>query len=1045
MLYFKRTMTFKAALCLLGCAVLAPTSVFAAIITVGATGTYPDLNTAFNNATGGDIILLEAVGTYTLTSELVITKAKSPLRIQGPFNNNERPDQIIIEGPAGTPAITVETDAQVTLRHLSITGGTVGVQVMMGASCIMDRVYINGTGNEGMTVSDANLVHITSSIFTGCGGAGLLINSGPVNITQSTFIDNTGLAIDLQGGTCMASGSFFYNNNGGPGTVQVDGAVAGVELDWFGIPGGGTVGATVVAPPLEDLGAVTYATEFADPENLVFLTGSPWRGQVRQAFQTGVASGTFTSAAPLGRDFVFRIRNTTDAQLGAHEHGAVAGGLSWVDCDIYQFGQPLQPIVGSAEEYAAAGEIQIDITVGGLGADLTNATLYVVPQGGALGAVRRYVPIPITVGPPGFEYFGTATFLIEGDHYVTFETETILLDGLAELALQIPGDINNDFPAGGDEFSTTSAAQIEPAAEAGRTFIIDTYAPTIAVTGSGRAFEYVASTNLDPPTGGLGAEPLLVPWSAASDPYPSSTGLLAGAQAGLDPHVFFNNQMALFDFTIQVTFTDAALPRDNGAGVNITPARAGFGAAGAVGGPYIGPDINNVALVHPDIAGVDPRGLGWWEGVKPVAVDGATSLAINYTGGGDTLTVQWVFTGVPTDFTLGTGFWETVAQFGAQDLAGNVMGANPSNDPLIQEILPFHIWQLAGVQGALRDGLGGQATNSPVISWGVQRFNGVVPSNTDNAYPIAQYAVYGRAVGQDPYSVGWALAGGREWSDWIASPRIDKFTIFDSVAGTRLGDITANPGQYMIVVRTADEAGNIVDRSTYPGLGTLNLGNLPFGFVADTWNNGGLSISLDTRVQPVFWHNFTNGLNLRGVDAGEKTFGAATRIPLTAPEDCVQRVEAGFSITMDLPDSADTSNAGVAFQLLEDGVVVATGTIDGAANNSKVFLVIPQDLFGGTPGVNVDAAPNPLDFLNLSPDVCGPVRERLGDDGNDGPESPHRKRDVKYVLRAATGYPDPVSGLPVFDQSPTSVEFVVTPGSGGSKASEQSIKTFKRD
>lgn len=1034
----------------------------AATLTVGPApdNTYLTLELALAAADSGDVIILDEAGSpYVLTAEVVINTNLSPLRIQGQFNNDETPDEIVIEGAAGAPVFTVETGAQATFRHLTITGGTTGIQALNNSQVTLERVYVSETGAEGMTVTNAEQVDITSSIFNACGGAGLEVNNGTVDVTQSTFIDNTGLAIDLQSGTCEVSFSLFYNNNGSRTADQLDAAVAGLDIDYCYVDGGTPAIVNVAAAPTID---PTVTTAFAgDPETDVFDSASTWRGQLLLPIRSGNSSTPRVSDAPFGRDFIFRARDAADAHIGAHEFGAVAGAQVWVDCVISQNGVPLEALTAGGEEYAAAGFITIEVFLSS--GNLQNAVLYLAPENGNETLASGRVVIPLNNPVPGSENYSTTDYFIDPDHFVPAQDGTsLLLDGVAELFLQVPalGPAGVDFPGVNADNYGGVYGPTEPAAEAGRIFVIDTVPPQIVGFGALRAHEYVVPLSHNDTYSP--ADVNLMEWSANGDaPLASSTGKLDPNAGGPEPHVFFNNQTTDLNFTIRMVFIDANGVNDGTVIIPVTQS-AGFAPAPAPESAT-GAAIYDL-LRHPDASNENPRGQAWWEQVQPLPVDAGTGLTITYTGGGGAnLTVEWAFTGVPTDLPL-NGFWEAIAQFGAQDLAGNVAGANPGNSPLIQGISPFHIWQMAFVSGAISSGPGGRETQTPVINWGVQRF-GVTPVNTDNAYPVAQYTVYGRAAGDDPNTLGWTPldgngnpAGAPVWSDWISVRRIDQYTLFTQTPPRQLGNIIQTQAQYMIVVRTADEAGNEVDYTpgtTYPNPGTEFLGifnGTPY--VAETWTNGGASIGLDTRISPTFWHNATGGGVLRDVDPGERRLGAASRVPLpAAATDCVNslRVEGNFIIEMALTDNINSANAGVYFELFEDGALAASGFREGGAGNSSVRLVIPEDLLAPPAGLTLY---NVSGFLNFAVDADGaPLdcdgsgtqdRDRLGDEGFDGPESPFRKRDVRYRLVAATalnagGVHDPNA----IDPTPATVEFTVTVDRG--LQDDQPIKSFVQE
>jgi hypothetical protein len=1020
--------------------------------------TYPTIEAALAAAGAGDVLILDDAGSpYVLTNEVVIDASLKPLRIQGQTNNGERPDEIVIEGAAGQPVFTVESDAEVIFRHLTITGGTVGIQAMADSTVTLERIYVSETGNEGMSVTDAEQVDIVSSIFNACGAEGLIVNSGTVDIAQCTFIDNTDLAIDLQGGDCQVGASLFYNNNGARTADQLDAAVAGLEIDFCLVDGATPAIVNVVNPPVIQP-AVT--TAFADPENLVFDSASTWRGKVLLEITCGSAAASIATDATFGRDFLFLSRDLTDTQIGAHEFGAVATTAVWVDCLIRQNGVPLRAVTGGSDEYAAAGTIVIEVQLSS--GSLDGAVLFLEPENGDVTIPEGRVVIPLGTPAIGAENYAITSYFIEPDHFVDAHGTNLLLDGAAILYLQVPqlgGTAGLDFPGvGTDDYGGVGGGIIESAAEAGRRFIIDTVPPQIVGFSVNRADDYLTLTS-DGDTPVTETAGITVPFWSASDgaesPIASSTGALDGRVGGPDPHLFFNEKSGDLAFTIRMEFADSAMITDGTTTYTVSE-NAGFAAA-AGADTATGAAIYTL-LTHPAARSLSPLGRAWWEMVDSLPVDLTTSLDITYAGGaGSNLVVNWIFQNVPTDLPLGNGFWESIVQVGAMDLAGNTSGANPTSNPLIQTLSPFHFWQLIAVQTALTSGPNGRETTSPVINWGVQRFAGVSPTNTDNAFPIAQYAVYGRPAGEDPNSLGWTAidATGTPvsnsppiWSDWISTPRIDAFTIFSSGAGTLLGNLVSGPGQYMIVVRGADEAGNVSDVSTVPNGDSVFLAGFNgTALVADTWTNGGAGIGIDTRIAPTFWHNITSGGNLRYPDGGERTFGAATRIPLP-PEGTCQRVEGGFTLTMELTDNIDPANAGVYFELFEDGALAATGYIYNAGT-TNLRLSIPQDLLdpaGVSPGVMVPGIfENFLNFATVDCDGGGLDQDRLGDEGDTSAEPPYRQRDVRYRLVAATALDDG-TGAPDFDAidiTPATVEFTVTVDRG--LKDDQPIKSFVKE
>jgi hypothetical protein len=240
----------------------------------------------------------------------------------------------------------------------------------------------------------------------------------------------------------------------------------------------------------------------------------------------------------------------------------------------------------------------------------------------------------------------------------------------------------------------------------------------------------------------------------------------------------------------------------------------------------------------------------------------------------------------------------------------------------------------------------------------------------------------------------------------------------------------------MMLLQGYDEAGNLqtyADGSAIPAtFGDLSA--IP-ALAYNIWGDPGMSAAaaLDTKVQATFWHNAGGG---RVLDAGERSFGAASRVPLPAAEvGCTVRVEAGFKITMQAADSVGSGDL-IAFELYEDGRFAVGGEIDPTLLPAGPYsLVIPQDLL--VPPAGLTLTGGSLNFLN--PSICpDPIDRRLGDDGAPGSESPYRHRDVKYQLLVATKL---VTGE--IDPTPATVEFTVTVDRA--LKDDQPVKTFTKE
>jgi hypothetical protein len=291
-----------------------------------------------------------------------------------------------------------------------------------------------------------------------------------------------------------------------------------------------------------------------------------------------------------------------------------------------------------------------------------------------------------------------------------------------------------------------------------------------------------------------------------------------------------------------------------------------------------------------------------------------------------------------------------------------------------------------------------------------------------------------------------------EWLDPVSDGVITLNTFFSG--GTTLRDLMAasppagiQPGdEFLLAVVGYDEAGN--SQPQFSG----NLASAAVltgqGINYNRWvvPDADMSLGLDTRVQPLLWHNATDAGNILLVDGDERVFGAASRIPLP-PEGCT-RVEGQFTVEVGLPsDLSGAVGAVVGYEILEDGVLVMQGRRDGVG--AVETFVFPEDILAG-----VDAmTPNPTAFLNTPFDGNTPRdcdgdgtddKDRLGDEGRVDVEPPYRRRDVEYQIRFSAGL-DLGGGDYVFDSTPATVEFTVIAGSGASKATDQAIKQFKRE
>jgi len=1010
----------------------APTQ--AALLEVCATCTYTDVESAVAAATGEDTIILDGPAVYTLSAGLVIDSARDGLTIRG--SSQVDPDTIEVSFATG-PVITVDSDVEFNAEGFTISDGTTGVLVMTDATVNISRCLIQNISGVGVDCVDVSRVTLKSTIIDGCTAEATKLDIGGfLDIIQCTFVFNGSFGVNAVAGMARVEASVIHDSD--DGTSSLSGTNSTLEID------GNWMTAASGAPLPPPAGVVDANPTLLPLDPLVDFEPAGFPGEFIAGRQqsTGLPA-TLITPSP-SRDFTNLPRNRTDLTIGADEVVAFGGGLpGWSECYIYQMNE--------LRAYVGEGVISVDVITDGV--DLTGAVMYVERAG-----------TPVTS-----EFLGPYTINVSAiDNYYGFIDIPIDLD---EFIANFPGgggvianyqtdyllyiDLNGGPTPNTPTMHGTPTGAISETNPFGgsRTFQLDTLPPTIVTD-----FDLLADQYLAPAADG---EPIDGPAPSGAAVFPATAwgaGALlgdVGASAGHlngtagDPNIFFSALSGGLSYTVRVTFQDVG----SGFDTDLMPiTRSTTGPA-------------NDDVLYREFA--NHAGLAWWGNNAAENVEfsaAGVGLDVSYTNPSvNEMVVDWAFSGL-TFNTAAAAQWHTIANIRVTDRAGNEATLDPSGNAYIA-LKPLHMWWFpayeAGVTpgpfARIKSGPSGRETTEPRFTWGMERLGGGQdPADPAPCPPAGRWRVY-RAQTPGVAATPWidvtsGVYSADGWSNWLNPLRdatISLDTYFNDTVTLR--DIISNVGgsgdEFLLAVYGYDEAGNT--QQVVPGPGNLaSVAVLDANGVAyNRWTNPGLSASLglDTRVEPFFWHNNTNGGANNAVDGDEQIFGAVSRIPL--PEEFCQRVEGRFTVNLGLPSGAAAQLPHVWFELLEDGRQVAQGNIGPLAPGATEYvLTAPFDLI-------------PAAFLNLGQADCGsggPDRDRLGDDGDPTAEPGFRRRDVKYVLRVSAGvhvvddFGNPVFdgfGDPVyaFDQTPSTVEFTVTAADGGNKAPEQAIKIFKRE
>lgn len=987
----------------------------AATLDVCATCTHTTLDAAFTAATSGDTIVLDGPPlltdpptVYTLTTDLVINAAKNGIEIRG--KQASRPDKIEVVGTGSGPVITVEADQSFKIRGVTIKGGTTGILAMADSGAEIRRCLFDGISGISIDCVNPKSVYVAGTIITGSGSDAIRIDQGgKVNVLQCTLLNNTGLGVNALDGEAHIVATLIYDSGAG-----IDGTAATLEVlgNWVTDAGGN---ALPMPAGVTDANAVT---DFLDPAVVFEALIEPFPGKVASATeerQSGVDSGDL-EADPFnmpftGLDFDLESRITTNLVVGADEADGTSSSSSWTECFVIQG--------GFTRAYVGEGVITIEISTRGL--DLTNAELYIKHEdvGNIRTAANIIGPLPIITESMIDTSYGYADYTIDETALATLypapgfniqKNYIIYLntDDTQPIATtdELHGQTEGDFSAFGQ-------------AVYGRIFGLDTIPPVVTTNLALLADQYATAISLADDVIDVGG-----PWGAAAGVLLGNAGANAGYLNGNtgEPSVFYDGNQPIVppnppygkaNVGIALTFTDVG----SGFAVNGLPAMRN---ETTVGGKQNA--LYRDYTMRP--------GFAWWDSngeSTPELISSAADLTVNYTNtGGNVLEASWNFANLAHD---GISQWHAIANIRVMDLAGNEATLDPSFQNFIP-LRPFHFWWFPDARGELRSGPSNVPSTNPVFTWGLFRGQGGEdPQDPFPCVPSVRWRLWGADAPGSP-ATSWTDLTAGTWSIWMDSNNrvIGLDTIFTGT--TRLRDLMTGPvgSEYLIAVQGYDEAGNL---QAVPLLGNLATSNdlAALGVNFRRWTDPGVSMSasLDTKVQANFWYNNPTLAAIRAVDAGEKSFGAASRVALPI---CPARVEAGFNITMEIPDSVAVSNARVYYELFEDGTIAASGLIAPSSAPAGYTFVVPQDLIVA-PSASAIITGGGLDFLNVS--TCYPgAPDRLGDDGLAGAEPPFRQRDVKYQVLLSTGIlqsptldpDDPLSYF--FDTTPATVEFTVT-------------------
>ncbi len=873
------------------------------------------------------------------------------------------------------------------------------------------------------------------------------LNAGELYIRITSAAFPTGdIRGQIEDSTCPSAGDGGGGCGGGGG-----GGTSDPDCDYdVGNPGE----VTPVNPVAPDTAEIDANGD--DPED--FFVSGVWRGDlalIKRANDT--VGGTSVDLDPhpdVVNDFENELRVAgTNLEVGADEFNGVAAAGLWTVCRITSTGR----------------DITVYVEVEGL--SLVDAEIFVEPQGKGVDIITGvpdvdYLVVPVTPVSNVSPRFGRADFTVPGE----IGTSGLSWDGEALVYLRIVGTGAGIY--GGPNGDFTTDPPVWPTL-ADRTFIVDSLPPVLVEQGTGRAHEYITSSDgliapasPDYPTG----------WDPAIRVVPSSGGTFHNEFR--DPQAFFNVQTGTMDFTVSVLIEDPRPPSGavaSGFLDSVALATTGLASRTAPA------EMTVSDLLYED--NLDVPGTVWlgYDGentreFNAIANAGSASVTFNLAQGltSESILATWIFTGVP--YVPG---WHVVLRIKAMDLAGNRMEA----------VRPLHLWWMQEAVGELTSEPSGEVSD-PAFGWRLANRSDE-PDDPAPASPIARFALF-RLEADNSLTPAFTPNG---WSVWTYDRTITRATYVGDVGGLAdqtLGQVIdrfANPGDTLrLFLVAADEAGNVQD----PGVVSPDWAE---------WVHAGDVRTVDTDVRARFWHNVTHERSgsdpatcvevdpvfIARIDLGrERDFGGSTEIPLPPenPGQFSKRVEAGITISVNAPGIGGNFLSGAVWNLSEDGRLVARGAMMDLDNSGEMYLQVPEDLLSyygqghvanpelvaltGPNGTVLNGAdidlnpvqplPNALDFLNARSVTVecgcngGYTPDRLGDDGHfeqevnceGDAEAPHRRRRVTYELTVWGMALNADYTTAARDESPSTIRFVVyPPGQGG--GNEQGVKEFTRE
>ncbi len=950
------------------------------------------------------------------------------LRFEGRFAHALVPSVILLDQICLSFVLlpVIELDAAtLNLMNVAITNGSTGVIASSGANLNVERCYFQGLSDYAISLATASNAVISQTVVNG-GGDGIHMTDGSATIFQCTLLQCGGYGVRVEGGVANIIANLIYNCSAG----ALENTASGVNLPSY---------LNLLIPPVFPGFVIAGSPQSQIP---VWYSGpNDWPGKLAltSPLETSVTLSSLEADAtyPLSQSTVAAINAyardfESQSRDGLLEIGADEVQVDddpepvWLECTV-------TPTVSNGTHYVAVPQnntVNVSITVENI--SLEDAVLYLVPEEGDLfdSMQRKEYPFSTTSNSASFEIpINPARPWL--DPSSAPEGEELFLEGLAKLYLVSEGTIYGD-----GQSEDSIVFDIEDTM-----FIIDLNPPQISdVALTSRANQLVVYSN-DSLLTSLDSSNVDSAWAALGAPMPDSLGTLDPV-ATYDPNMFFNNLEFLDDDVglavgVEITFGDP-VPVDSNrvshnvetAGFRIDPQTLTSSDGDILFEGWPLQSGGNVRWIEEEGSG----GLG--EGYTATVTATPTSTTVDGKTRPGVL-ARWDLTKIfPQIGSSKT--WHFMTRFAAADIAGNQTETD----------VPLHLWWMQNAQATITSGPADDEMN-PSFTWQLDRgVGGEAPSNTNNAWPLVSFRLFRSVNPANPDASEWVEVG-FAWSSWTRGP-ITKYSMLPEGA---LGDIledNANLGQEMLlIVRGADEAGNVQGDGSYPPNPTL-ADFAAYGYSGWTWKNpGSEAIDLDTSIQAEFWHNRTGptvtATELRRASGDENYFGPSTSIPLPPLNETDMRVEAKISVNYSTPDDLEyTEKPYIRWDLFEDGHLVAGGIHrwnSSSASPGPLPIHIPYDILnpgivsgpqGKAISVTLDPTlPDHTAFLNFGPLGPGWPQDRLGDDGYqdelDTSGNPKwRRREVKYLFTARTVIIAADSSEEVFDSTPASVNFTIT-------------------